>query len=185
MRFISRFLTVSAVALMSISSAHAQYNQQPQNAYDRTSASLKQDYIVPYIGYFDITQGDNSAAQFGVEYRFKPYYYTLRPGVGLNVSSDGSVYGYGGVFWDIDMMNGSLWLTPNFSAGLYKKGDGKNLGGTVEFRSGIELSYLLPNDHRVGIAFNHISNASIYKRNPGAETLLINYHLPASMFFGN
>jgi hypothetical protein len=183
MRFISRFLAVSAITLMGISTAHAQYNASEGNAYNRAAASLKQDYVVPYIGYFDITQDDNSAAQFGVEYRFAPYYYTLRPAVGLNVSTDGSVYGYGGVFWDIDVMDGSIWLTPNFAAGLYHSGDGKSLGGAVEFRSGIELSYMLENQHRIGLAFNHISNASIYDRNPGAETLLLNYHLPMQSVF--
>jgi hypothetical protein len=183
MRLISCFLLVITALTGIATTAQAQYNAPSKSAYDRAAASLKENYLVPYMGYFDITQDDNSAAQFGVEYRFAPYYYTFRPGIGLNVSTDGSVYGYGGVFWDIDMMNGSLWLTPNFSAGLYRKGDGKNLGGAVEFRSGIELSYLFENQHRVGIAFNHISNASIYKRNPGAETLLLNYHLPVNNLF--
>lgn len=180
-----RFFLPALLALTLVSvSANAQYNASSGGAYDRASAALKQDYIVPYIGYFDITQDDNAAAQFGGEYRFAPYYYSLRPGIGLNISNDGSVYGYGGVFWDIDLMDGALWITPNFSAGLYHEGDGKDLGGAVEFRSGIEVSYLFANEHRVGIAFNHISNASIYDRNPGAETLLVNYHIPSSMLMG-
>lgn len=140
--------------------------------------SAQQSYLVPYVGWFDVTQGDNAAAQFGMEYRMKPFAYNVRPGFGANVSSDGSLYGYGGLFWDIALAGGGFYLTPNFVAGLYSKGDGKNLGGPIEFRSGLELSYVLPNSKsRVGLAFNHISNASIYDRNPGAETLLVNYQL--------
>ncbi|HID90986.1 TPA: hypothetical protein EYP44_03395, partial [Candidatus Bathyarchaeota archaeon] len=39
---------------------------------------------------------------------------------------------------------------------------GKDLGGALEFRSGIEASYAFENDSRLGVAFNHISNASLY-----------------------
>lgn len=162
-------------------SAQAQTAYQSPKSMERATASLQQDYLALYSGYFDITQDDNAAVQFGAEYRFAPYYYTLRPAVGFNVSTDGSLYGYGGVFWDLDLaMIGmdNWWFTPNFVAGLYHSGDGKSLGGAVEFRSGLELSYMFPNQHRLGVAFNHISNASIYDRNPGAETLMINYHLP-------
>lgn len=183
MRAFSFYSVIITSLLMLSAPAHAQYNAKQSGAYDRASASLKQAYIVPYVGYFDVTQNDNAATQFGAEYRFAPYYYSLRPAAGLNVTTDGSAYVYGGVFWDIDLMDGSLWLTPNFVAGLYHGGGGKSLGGAVEFRSGLELSYMLPNQHRVGLAFNHISNASIYDRNPGAETLLINYHVPVAGLF--
>ncbi len=147
-------------------------------AANSTADAKQQAYLVPYVGWFDVTQGDNAAAQVGVEYRAKPYMYNVRPAVGANVTSDGSLYGYGGIFWDIPLSSGKFYLTPNFVAGAYHKGDGKKLGGPIEFRSGLEFSYAMANASRVGVAFNHISNASIYDRNPGAETLLVNYHMP-------
>ncbi len=162
------FYTLMYATLAAASASHAQ-----------TVPSSQTSYLVPYAGWFDVTQGDNSSAQFGVEYRAKAYAYGLRPGGGANVSSDGSLYGYGGVFWDIPLLGGKWFFTPNIVAGLYRKSDGKKLGGPIEFRSGLELSYALPRrGERVGVAFNHISNASIYDRNPGAETLLVNYHIP-------
>ncbi len=88
----------------------------------------------------------------------------------------GAMYGYGGL--NLDFAIGKFYVTPNFMVGAYSRGDGKDLGGPLEFRSGLELSYEMENTHRVGVAFNHISNARIYTHNPGAETLLVNYSIP-------
>ena len=96
----------------------------------------------------------------------------------FNLTNEGSVYGYGGLNWDIPILDSQLYLIPNFMIGAYSQGDGKDLGHALEFRSGLELAYQLPSSHRVGIAFNHISNASLGDKNPGAETLLINYQVP-------
>jgi len=142
----------------------------------------KKDYITGYIGYFDVIRNDYNSAQFGAEYRARPLQYAIRPMFGVNVTTDGSIYGYAGLNWDAELLKDQLYLIPNFAAGLYHKGDGKNLGGAIEFRSGIELAYQLPNAQRIGIAFNHISNASIYGHNPGSETALVTYSIPLDSF---
>lgn len=139
-------------------------------------------YVVPYVGIFDVTD-DNNSTQFGAEYRHRDVFYGLRPTAGLSIDTDGGVYGYGGLNWDIPLGASGFYLTPNFMAGLYHRGDSKRLGGPIEFRSGIEGSYQFNNGHRAGVAFNHISNANIYNRNPGAETLLFNYAIPLSSAF--
>lgn len=69
-------------------------------------------------------------------------------------------------------------LTPSFAVGAYEDGDGKDLGGTLEFRSAVELSYRLDDRARLGLAFDHISNASIYDDNPGTESLVLMYAIP-------
>jgi opacity protein-like surface antigen len=143
-----------------------------------SSAAQAQDYLVGYVGSFDMIDGDDEALQFGAEYRLTPYNYGLRPTIGVNVTTDGSVYGYGGLNWDIPLIEKQLYLIPNFMIGGYSQGDGKDLGHGLEFRSGIELAYQFPSEDRLGIAFNHISNASLGDKNPGAETLLINYAMP-------
>lgn len=143
-----------------------------------TTTNTESSYITGYVGYFDVIRNDYNATQFGAEYRAAPLQYGIRPMVGINVTTDNSVYGYAGLNWDVALLDKQLYLIPNFAAGLYKKGDGKELGGTIEFRSGIELAYQFQNAHRLGIAFNHISNASIYSHNPGSETVLVSYSLP-------
>ena len=140
-------------------------------------AALAQDgHLALYTGSFDVLD-DDSSWQFGAEYRFADVSYGLRPTIGVNVDDDSAAYLYGGVNWDI-LLGSSVYLTPNFMVGAYSKGAGKDLGGALEFRSGLELSYSFADDHRLGVAFNHISNASLYDSNPGAEALLLVYQLP-------
>ncbi len=140
------------------------------------------EYLSGSIGWFDVTQQDDEATQFGIEYRFNPWQYGIRPMLGFSVTTEGSTYGYGGLSWDIPLIDNQLYVIPNFAAGGYGRGNGKDLGYGLEFRSGIEMDYQFPNAQRVGIAFNHTSNASLGDHNPGVEVLLINYSLPMNLF---
>ena len=149
----------------------------PAMAFAEEYAFSDKDYLAVYGGYFDVTQNDDAAAQFGLEYRFADVYHGLRPAVGANVTSDGALYGYGGLFWDVPLTD-RLIFTPNFVAGAYSDGSGKDLHHAIEFRSGLELSYQFEQGRRLGVAFNHISNASLGDHNPGAETLLVVYQVP-------
>lgn len=146
-----------------------------------SSAQAKEnnrDYVTGYVGYFDVIRNDYNSVQFGAEYRARQLQYSIRPMFGVNATTDGSVYGYAGLNWDAELVKDELYLIPSFAAGLYHKGDGKELGGAIEFRSGIELAYQFSNEHRLGAQFNHISNASIYKHNPGSEAALVTYSIP-------
>ncbi|MGE0754565.1 MAG: acyloxyacyl hydrolase [Alphaproteobacteria bacterium] len=141
------------------------------------------DYVTGYIGWHDFIDDEESSAEFGAEYRFHPFNYGIRPTLGLYVTSEGAAYGYGGINWEVPLVDNEVYLIPNFMVGAYGEGDGKDLGGAIEFRSGVEIAYQMPNQHRVGLAINHISNASIYDKNPGAETILINYSIPVGQLF--
>ncbi|MDX2074039.1 MAG: acyloxyacyl hydrolase [Alphaproteobacteria bacterium] len=142
------------------------------------SGAQASEYLTATLGWYDLIDQDDQAAQAGLEYRFAPYLYGVRPMGGVSVTSDGGLYGYGGLHWDIEIVPGQWYISPNFAAGVYGNGDGKDLGGAIEFRSGIEFEYQMVNQHRVGVAFNHISNASIYDKNPGVEVLMLTYSLP-------
>ncbi len=137
------------------------------------SETNNKNHVVGYAGVFDALD-DDDYGQYGLEYRHKDVYYGLRPTIGINVTDESDVYGYAGAYWDIELPY-SFVLSPNFVVGAYDHGDGKDLGGALEFRSGIELGYAFENQSRVGVAFNHISNASLYDKNPGAEAVLFSY----------
>ena len=127
-------------------------------------------------GYFDIND-DKDATEFRIEYRGGKRFWIFKPMVGGMATSDAAIYGFVGV--NVDLFFGRRFvLTPNFAAGLYHDGDGKDLGPSVEFRSGIELAYRFDNRSRLGVAFHHISNASLDDNNPGTEILAIVYSLP-------
>lgn len=142
------------------------------------TAAQAQDYLSANLGYYDIVRDKHDAAQFGLEYRFGDIGYNFHPIAGAFITSDDSKYAYAGLNWNAALIQNRLYLVPSFAVGAYSQGDGKDLGGTLEFRSGIELDYQFDNAQQLGIAFNHISNASIYDHNPGVETLMVTYSIP-------
>jgi hypothetical protein len=128
-------------------------------------------------GVFDIIHNPDSAL-FQIEYRgvLKAWNYA-RPLIGMFGTTKASFYFYGGMAVDI-FLGKKIALTPSFAPGIYVQGKGKNLWFPLEFRSSLELSYILPNDGRLGAQFYHISNASIGRKNPGTEALVFFYSLP-------
>ncbi len=133
-------------------------------------------------GAFDIGK-DDTAAEFRVEYRHDRRFWIFKPLAGLMATSDGGVYGYAGV--GIDMFFGRRWVvTPSFAPGAYEEGSGKDLGHTIEFRSQLEVAYRFDNRARLGLSISHMSNASIGDKNPGEESLMLNYSLPFGALFG-
>lgn len=112
------------------------------------------------------------ARRFGLLPRWAP---AVIPVAGAMAGSRGILYGYGGFRLDLPLGDG--WrLSPGWATGLYYPGSrGKELGGALEFRSQIELSYGLRNGSRLGLCLYHLSNAGIFDFNPGSESLLLTY----------
>jgi hypothetical protein len=134
------------------------------------------DFIAIGIGGFDVNDNETTF-QGRIEYRSDRRFLLFKPMAGLMVTGEAGFYGYGGIL--MDLYFGRRWvLTPSFAVGAYEDGDGKDLGGTLEFRSAIELGYRLDDRARLGLAFDHISNASIYNDNPGTESLVLIYAIP-------
>lgn len=127
-------------------------------------------------GGYDVLH-NQTAGQFRGEYRFAQGLWRLKPLVGALVTTDKSVYAYGGLRLDL-MLGEHVVLMPVATVGYFDKGDGKNLGSHVEFKSGAELAYRFNDASRLGIAFDHISNAGITRTNPGTESILLVYSIP-------
>jgi opacity protein-like surface antigen len=134
------------------------------------------------VGWYDFNLQDDEAVDFRLEYRHGDDFLWLKPWGGLEVTSDGSVWGGIGVLVDITFFD-SVVLTGSFAPGLYEDGSGKDLGHVVEFRSQVELGYQFENQSRLSLAFSHISNADIDSTNPGTEVLNLYYHLPLDVLF--
>lgn len=101
----------------------------------------------------------------------------LKPLVGALAMSDDTAYIHAGVYRDFSLA--PRWsLTPHFSAGVYSKGDKNDLGGMVEFQSGVDLFYRLDHGWRLGATLRHVSNGGIYDVNPGIETLALLVSVP-------
>ncbi len=161
-------LTTVATALLAVCASNAAY------------ASGSDDYISLNLGEYNALRNNQQAFQYGGEYRFAEWGYGVRPILGAFGDTKGAAYGYGGLNWDVALIPNQLYIVPNFAVGAYHEGAGKDLGGVLEFRSGIELDYQFQNQHQLGIALNHLSNASIYSHNPGEESIIVTYSVPVS-----
>jgi hypothetical protein len=137
--------------------------------------------IAVSAGQHNILDGGDGG-ELGVELRGAPYRLTflppfvpgLIPVAGVMMTSKSLAYGYAGL--RADLLLGGRWvLTPGFAAGLYRQGDGADLGGPVEFRSSIELAYRLGAASCLGLGFYHLSNAGLYSLNPGSESLILSW----------
>ncbi|MFQ5776231.1 MAG: acyloxyacyl hydrolase [Kiloniellaceae bacterium] len=140
-------------------------------------------FVALGLGYFDVAQGEDGAVDFRLEYRHDRRLWIFKPWVGIEATSDGAVYGAGGVLIDV-YLGRRVVVTPSFGVGGYAQGDGKDLGSTVEFRSQIEAAYRFDDRSRLGLAFGHISNASLGDRNPGTEILNVYYSIPLTAILG-
>jgi len=70
---------------------------------------------------------------------------------------------------------GKINFTPSFTPGFYHEGDGKDLGHLIEFKSELQFSLDLSTNSELGFSYNHISNASLGSKNPGANSYMFNF----------
>lgn len=136
------------------------------------------------VGYYDVISPDDSAADLRLEYRsnYDLLGTGINPWIGLEVTSDASVWGGFGFLYDWQIAE-SFYITPSLGAGLYTEGSSdKDLDHVIEFRSQLEGGYQFEDKSRLGLAFGHISNASLGDKNPGVEILNLYYHVPTSAF---
>ena len=118
------------------------------------------------------------AAEFGLDWQFRPKRFGLVPHVGVAGTEDETIYAYAGLRRDF-RFGGQFRVTPSFAFVLWDAGDGKDLGNALEFRSGLALYRDLGRGSRIGLGFYHLSNGSLSSTNPGANELLLHILLPS------
>jgi hypothetical protein len=128
------------------------------------------------VGAYDFLH-DQTAAQFRAELRPAQGIFFLKPVLGALVTTDRSVYAYGGLRADL-LLGEHVVVMPVATVGYFDRGHGKDLGSHLEFKTGAEFAWRFADASRLGIAFDHISNAGLTHRNPGTESLLLVYSLP-------
>jgi hypothetical protein len=72
-------------------------------------------------------------------------------------------------------LSDKLKFTPSFAPGIYNEGDGKDLGHILEFKTEVQATYAISKDSSIGMSYNHISNASLGDKNPGANSYMFNF----------
>lgn len=129
-------------------------------------------------GLAGVLDDDRRVLFFGAGWRFAPVTeLELAPALGLLVANDDALYLSADVRRDLWLSE--RWvLVPGFGVGLFDDGNVLDLGGTLEFRSGLELAYLNAQRFRIGLAFYHLSNGGVASSNPGTEALLLSLSIP-------
>ena len=129
-------------------------------------------------GVFEIVRHNrHETAEFRAEYKSSLNWYTVRPQIGFLLTIKGSTYLCGGFGLDW-VIKDRLVFSPNFAAGWYRPGGGKDLGYALEFRSGVECAWQFKSKARLGLFFYHLSNASLGRKNPGEESLEVFFSIP-------
>ena len=131
-----------------------------------------------YTGMFDFSDDGKSSTLIGFQHQNEnlnrdTFFGNLSPITGLLITADNAGYIYTGV--QAQYKVGALNFTPSFTPGLYHQGNGKDLGHILEFKSEVQLSFDLFENTELGFSYNHISNASLGDKNPGANSYMFNF----------
>ncbi|WP_440669723.1 acyloxyacyl hydrolase [Candidatus Pelagibacter sp. HIMB1483] len=131
-----------------------------------------------YTGMFDFSDDGKRSTLIGfqhqnVDLNRDTFLGNLSPITGLMLTADNAAYIYTGVQAHYSL--GALNIIPSFTPGLYEQGDGKDLGHMLEFKSEVQLSLNLQKDSQLGFSYNHLSNASLGDKNPGANSYMFNF----------
>ena len=131
-----------------------------------------------YTGMFDFSDDGKRANLFGVEYvNFSSskdiFLGNVQPVTGAMITADDAIYVYTG--YQLNQKSKSTTFAPSFAIGLYDEGDGKDLGHTIEFKTQIQILFDISSSSEIGISYNHISNASLGDKNPGANSYMFNF----------
>ena len=131
-----------------------------------------------YSGMFDFSDDGKRSTLLGIQHQNEnlnrdTFLGNLSPITGVLITSDNAGYAYTGV--QAQYKIGILNITPSFTPGLYHEGDGKDLGHMLEFKSEVQLSLDLSKNTELGFSYNHLSNASLGDKNPGANSYMFNF----------
>ena len=131
-----------------------------------------------FSGMFDFSDKGKRSAIFGIQHQDEnllrnSFLGTLSPVTGIMITADNASYFYTGV--QAQYKVGKLNIVPSFTPGIYNEGDGKDLGHPIEFKSELQVSLDIFSNSELGFSYNHLSNASLGDKNPGANSYMINF----------
>tara|TARA_B100000029_G_scaffold460092_1_gene490786 strand:+ start:1697 stop:2221 length:525 start_codon:yes stop_codon:yes gene_type:complete len=131
-----------------------------------------------FTGMFDFSDGKQRSGLLGIQHQNdelfrKSFLGNLSPISGGFLTEKSAFYLYTGVQTEYEV--GLLTITPSFAPGYYNYGDGKDLGYPLEFKTEVQMSFDINDTTHLGMSYNHISNASLGTKNPGANSYIFNF----------
>ena len=133
-----------------------------------------------YTGTFDVIdeEGDDQTTLFGIEHKnpnlFRDTFLgKFKPISGAFITGNSSIYLYTGVEGQYGI--GPFKILPSFSPGYYEKGDGKDLGSVLEFKSEIKVGLDIFENSKLSYSYSHLSNNNWGDTNPGTDNQQITF----------
>ena len=130
--------------------------------------------ISVYTGTFDVIdkEGDDQTTLIGVEHRNTDLFRNtflgkIAPVSGAFVTGKNSLYFYTGIEGQYSL--GPMNISPSFTPGYYDKGNGKDLGSELEFKSEVKIGFDIFKNSNLGFSYSHISNNDWGSTNPGTD----------------
>ena len=147
-------------------------------AFLSISISTAENKLNIYSGVFDHSDDGKRAGLIGIEYMNlssikDSFVGNIYPVSGVMITDDEAVYVYTG--YQMNQKSDYLTISPSFAVGYYDEGDGKDLGHEIEFKTQIQLLFEISSNSELGFSYNHISNASLGDKNPGANSYMFNF----------
>ena len=147
------------------------------NAEENNSNYSNNEFNV-YSGMFDFSDNGKKSTLIGFQHQNEnlnrdTFFGNISPITGALITADNAGYVYTGIQAQYKL--GNLNITPSFTPGLYHEGDGKDLGHLLEFKSEVQISLDIFKNSELGFSYNHISNASLGDKNPGANSYMFNF----------
>jgi len=145
------------------------------NSEDKSSNETELNF---FTGIFDFSDTKQAAGVLGLQHQndelFRESFLgRISPITGGFLTEKNAFYLYTGAQAEYDL--GLFTITPSFAPGYYNYGNGKDLGSALEFKSEVQVSLNLSDSTEFGMSYNHISNASLGDKNPGANSYMINF----------
>ena len=133
-----------------------------------------------FTGTFDVIdkEGDDKTSLFGIEHKnpdlFRDTFLgKFKPVTGGFITGNNSAYFYTGVEAQYGL--GPLKILPSFTPGYYEKGDGKDLGSVLEFKSELKVGLDIFENSKLSYSYSHISNNDWGETNPGTDNQQITF----------
>tara|TARA_B110000971_G_C19829552_1_gene417316 strand:+ start:289 stop:810 length:522 start_codon:yes stop_codon:yes gene_type:complete len=131
-----------------------------------------------YTGNFDFSDDKQKSLLVGFQHQNEnlmreTFLGNASPISGGFITENSAAYLYTGIEWNYTISD-KMKFTPSFAPGVYHEGNGKDLGHALEFKTEVQASYSFSENTSLGMSYNHISNASLGDKNPGANSYMFN-----------
>lgn len=140
-------------------------------------ADDRADELVMSVGAFDFQRGEaethDTRTAFAAEYRAGLGLWLVKPFLGFLATTGGSLLGYGGVLAELPLVADEIFVTPSLAVAGFKPDPSEDLGSTMVFRTGVEVSHPVHEHAWVGLSYFHVSNGGLADHNPGAESVVM------------